>query len=179
MIFQEKGISSYILLTDQIPLSVTFTSWDIGQYVHYNSLFPIFWRREFWKLNSSDQLSRFSAWPKSSDKNVYIMREKRAFRWNKNHFSSIWRSFSCQKWSQTWEFTFKLGIFLLTSVVKNEKTLSWAYVFFYLYLYAILVSSGVMNFANSNEFHECYFCCNVWDIYLRDSCSCFRVLIFQ
>ena len=34
MVFQEKCYSSYNLLTDQILLSDSFTSRDIGQYVY-------------------------------------------------------------------------------------------------------------------------------------------------
>ena len=43
---QERYFSCYILLTGQISLSDSFTSWDIGQYVYCNYSFPNLWRRK-------------------------------------------------------------------------------------------------------------------------------------
>ena len=41
--------------------------------------------------------SRFSARPKSRDKNISILRTKRALRWNKKHFSSLLKNFQLPK----------------------------------------------------------------------------------
>ena len=47
--FVEKYFSRYILLTDQISFSVCLiSSWDIGQYVYCNYLFPSLWCQKFW-----------------------------------------------------------------------------------------------------------------------------------
>ena len=46
--FSKKYFSCYILLTDRLNCMFVFTSWDIGQYVCYNYLFPSMWRHKFW-----------------------------------------------------------------------------------------------------------------------------------
>ena len=48
----------------------------------------------------------FSVWPKSEDKNVNILRMKKAFKM-KSIFHHFKRVFSCQKLSQTLECVFK------------------------------------------------------------------------
>ena len=48
MIVQDKHFSYYILITDQIHCLTAFTSWDIGQYMYRNWLFPRLWRNKFW-----------------------------------------------------------------------------------------------------------------------------------
>ena len=62
-----KKISRYILLnspTDQIWCLISFTSWDIGQYVYCNYLCPSRWCHKFLALAFLS--SRFPIWPKIS-----------------------------------------------------------------------------------------------------------------
>ena len=46
--FQGRCFSYYILLNDQISLFDCFISWDIGQYMYCNCLFPILRHHKFW-----------------------------------------------------------------------------------------------------------------------------------
>ena len=49
MIFHEKYFSFYVLLTDsKFNCLLAFTSWNIGQYLYCNYLFPNSWNHKFW-----------------------------------------------------------------------------------------------------------------------------------
>ena len=52
---------------------VQFTSWDIGQYMYYNSLLIRLWCHKFEK-------AIFSKWPESQDKKLNNLKAKRAFK---------------------------------------------------------------------------------------------------
>ena len=58
---------------------VTFTSWDIGQYVYCNYLLTWLWRHKFCsQLYLSNQA--IPTWHKIQDKNLIILRMKRDFK---------------------------------------------------------------------------------------------------
>ena len=61
---------------------VAFTSWDIGQYVYCNYLLIRMWRHKFWDYFVLSTQAVFSKWQKSKDKNLNILRTKRAFKMN-------------------------------------------------------------------------------------------------
>ena len=82
MIFEEKYVSCYILLPDQISLTGCFyvvRYW--GKCVNFIFLIkPL-----------------FSTWPKSQDKNLISSWWKELLRWNKKHFSSFLKGFYWSK----------------------------------------------------------------------------------
>ena len=51
----------------------------------------------------------FSTWPKSQDKNLNILKRKELLRWNKKHFSSIFKGLSLKQiktFFGRWEFVY-------------------------------------------------------------------------
>ena len=46
--FWKKLFSCYILLPDQILLSVAFNSWNVGEYVYFKCFLTRLWRHKFW-----------------------------------------------------------------------------------------------------------------------------------
>ena len=50
MIYSKKYFSCYIVLPTKFHYLVSFTSWDIGQYVYCNCLLTRLWHRKFWNL---------------------------------------------------------------------------------------------------------------------------------
>ena len=62
------------------PNFIAFTSWDIGQYVYCNCLSTSLWRYGFWNYSYLSNQVVFSTWPVSHDKNLNILRMKRAFK---------------------------------------------------------------------------------------------------
>ena len=83
----------YILLTDQISL-VALTSWDIGQNLYYNCLLTRLWRHKF-DINLIFLIKPFCCLT-SEDKNVTILKTKKAFEVNK-YFLSFLKGFQLQK----------------------------------------------------------------------------------
>ena len=73
-----------------------FTVWDIGKYVYCNCLLTKLWHHRF-KLTWSFQSNCFPAWPKTQDKNLNILRTRRAFKANKRHFPYFLKGFQMQK----------------------------------------------------------------------------------
>ena len=59
---------------------LAFTLWDIGQYVYCNCFLTRLWRHKFWNLPFFSNQAVFSTSPKSPDKNLNILRMKKAFR---------------------------------------------------------------------------------------------------
>ena len=104
--FQEKCFSCYFLLTDQIHCLIAFTSRDIGLYVFYNCFLTRLWRHKIWNkpylFNQALLIHDQKVKPKTS----ISWKRKELLRWNKNHFSSLLKGFSCQKLSQTWDCAF-------------------------------------------------------------------------
>ena len=95
--FQENYFSSYILLTDQILLSDSVYFLSTWQYVYYNCLIIRLWRCKF-EINFVFVSSRFGTWPKRQDKNLNILRTKRAFDVKyKKHFSLFLKGRSAAK----------------------------------------------------------------------------------
>ena len=80
--FLKKHISHVIFYyLTKFHCLVAFTSWDIGQYVYCNCLLTRLWRYKFWNWPYFSNQAVFSIiWPKSQDKNVNILRTKRAFK---------------------------------------------------------------------------------------------------
>ena len=75
---------------------VTFTSWDIGQYVYCNYLLTWLWRHKFCsQLYLSNQA--VPTWHKSQDKNLIILRTKRAFKMKWKSFFIIFKGFSMKQ----------------------------------------------------------------------------------
>ena len=68
------------LLTDQISLHFAYNSGDIGQYAYCSCLLPSLWSHEFQNWPYIFNQAVFSTWPKSQDKNLNILRTKRAFK---------------------------------------------------------------------------------------------------
>ena len=62
-----------MLLTDQI------NSLDIKQYMYYECLLTRLWRHKIWNQHFLSNQVVFSTWRKSQDKNLNILRKKRAF----------------------------------------------------------------------------------------------------
>ena len=58
---------------------LAFTSWDIGQYVYCNCLLVRLWRHKFWNQSYLSSQDVFPTWLKFWDKNLNILRMKRAF----------------------------------------------------------------------------------------------------
>ena len=79
IIFKEKCFSCYYLLIDHVSLSGCLYFVDIGQYVNCNCLLTRLWRHEFWSEPYLSNQTVFPTWPKSHDKNLNILRTKRAF----------------------------------------------------------------------------------------------------
>ena len=59
---------------------VAFTSGDIGQYVYCNCLSTRLWSQKFWNYPYLSNQADFSTWPKCHDKNLNILRTKRALK---------------------------------------------------------------------------------------------------
>ena len=73
MIFEEKYLSTYSLLTDQISLSgCLFTLWDIGQHVYCSCLLTRLWRLNF-EISLMFLIKPFLYMIKSQDKNLNII----------------------------------------------------------------------------------------------------------
>ena len=99
--FQEKCFSCYILLTGQISLSYClyvsryWTIYVLQLYVL--QLLTIYvltrlWRHKTWNLSR-----RFATWPKSQDKNLNILRTKRAYELKLKVIFIIFNGFSVAK----------------------------------------------------------------------------------
>ena len=97
MIFQEKCFSCYILLTDQISLPdcLYFSRyWVIrGLQLFVNQVVT----SQNLKLTLSFQSSCFATWPKRQDKNLNILRTKRAFEVKQKAFFIIFKGLSFAK----------------------------------------------------------------------------------
>ena len=79
--FLKKNISlvTFYYLT-KFNFLVVYTLWDIGQYVYCNCLLTRMWRHKFWNQRYLSNEAVFSTWPKCQDKNLNILRTKRAFK---------------------------------------------------------------------------------------------------
>ena len=80
IIFEKKYFSCYVLLIDQVSLPGCLSSWEIGKYVYCNCLLTRLWRHEFWSYSHLSNQAVFLTWPKSHDKNLTILRKKRALK---------------------------------------------------------------------------------------------------
>ena len=75
---------------------VTFTSWDIGQYVYCNYLLTWLWRHKFCsQLYLSNQA--VPTWHKSQDKNLIILRTKRTFKMKWKSLFIIFKALSMKQ----------------------------------------------------------------------------------
>ena len=70
---------------------IVFSSWNIGQFVYFNCLLTRFWRHKILKLTLSFESSHFSLSRNSQDKNINILRTKRAFKVKWRAFSIIFK----------------------------------------------------------------------------------------
>ena len=79
--FLKKNISLVIFYyLTKCEYLVAITSWDIEQYVYCNCLLTRLWRHKFWNWPCISNQAVFSIWPKIQDKNLNILRTKRAFK---------------------------------------------------------------------------------------------------
>ena len=93
--------NSYVLLIDQISLPdclYFLICWAICVILYFPD------RDEITKfeINLNFPTSSFNKWTKKSGQNLNIFRTKKLFRWNKNHFSSLLKSFSLKQ--RKWKF---------------------------------------------------------------------------
>ena len=65
--------------------------------VYCNCLLTRLWRIKFWDWSYFSNQAGFCAWPKSQDKNLNIMRTKRAFKIKKKHFLPFLKGFNWSK----------------------------------------------------------------------------------
>ena len=59
---------------------VVSTSWDIRKYMYRNCLLARLWSHKFWDSSYLSNQAVYPTWPKSHDKNLNILRRKRAFK---------------------------------------------------------------------------------------------------
>ena len=123
MIFPKKMF--LMLQFINCPNFIVFTSWDIGQHVHYNYLLSscdvikseinlIFLIKPFWYMTK-----------KSKQKLKYLESEKSFWGEIKSYFHHFQRVFSCQKLSQTLVCAFNfLGVNVLVPMVMISNFLS-------------------------------------------------------
>ena len=129
MIFQQKCSSCYILSTDQISLPgclYFLRYWTICVLQLFVIQVVTSW---ILKLALPSNRAIFSTWPKSHDKNLNILRTKRAFK--VQHFSSFLKVFQLSKMSQTLECVFNCWAYFLlwreyfdTCIAKRFVTIS-------------------------------------------------------
>ena len=74
-----KKLSFLLYSLDWPNFIVWLPSWDIVHYVYFNYLLTRLWRHKFWNEPFISNQAVFSKWPKSQDKNLNILRTKRAF----------------------------------------------------------------------------------------------------
>ena len=96
--FLKKNISFAIVnYLTKFHCLVTFTSWDIGQYVYCHCLLTSLRRHKFWNWPYLLNHAVFSAWSKHQDKNLNILRTKRTFKMKEKYFSSFLMGFHWSK----------------------------------------------------------------------------------
>ena len=77
---------------------ITFTSWDIGQYVYYNCLFTWLWRHKIWNYPNLSNQAVLLHDQIIKTKTLVSSERKELLRWNKkNHFSSFLNGFQLPK----------------------------------------------------------------------------------
>ena len=93
-----------LLYSIKFHFLIVFTSWDIGEYVYYNCLLTRLWRHEFWLQPYLSNQAVFPTWPKSHDKNVSLLRMKRAFQMKWKAFFIFFKELSMKQITQFfWE----------------------------------------------------------------------------
>ena len=111
MIFEEKYFRVYIFI-----IWPTFNVWlpllcEILGNIYCNCLVTRLWRQKFWKWLYLLNKAFSSTWTKSQDKNLNILRTKRAFKMKQKTFCIIFKGLSLKQitiiFLGRWEFDFK------------------------------------------------------------------------
>ena len=127
MIFNEKLLSRYILLTDQITLFHCLYFLQYWEFLHYDYLLSCLWRHKFWDEPKLSYQVVFLHNQKVKTKMQITQKQKQLLLWNKKYFSpiSFIRIFSCQKLSQTQELPFNVLLqskyFNVTNTLPNAR----------------------------------------------------------